>query len=61
LIHSVTRKQGKNGERSRKELSPILIVDSIGIKRLRRAGARGGVVTPLYISLYYLINFSTET
>lgn len=61
LIHSVTRKQGKSGERSRKELSPLLIVDSSGIKSLKRAGARGGVLTPLYISFYYLINFSYKT
>ena len=56
LFHSVTRKQGKSGERSRKELSPFLDVDSLGVKRQKGSGARGGVLTLIYISLYYLIN-----
>jgi len=40
LGHGVTPKRAQNGERSPKHLSPILIVDSLGVKRLKRRGER---------------------
>jgi len=41
----------ENGEWSQKHLSPFLIVDSSGVKRLKRRGARGGVKS-------FLLHFS---
>jgi len=40
LGHGVTPKRAQNGERSQKHLSPILMVDSLGVKRLKRRGER---------------------
>jgi len=43
LCHRVRCVPVENGERSQKHLSPLLIVDSLGVKRIKRRGARGGV------------------
>ena len=51
LGHGVTAKRAQNGERSLKHLSPILIVDSSGVKRLKTGGERYMVLTLLCISL----------